>query len=199
MLSLPPSSPTVSARQLLELLERHRGRSPSLDKELRHCQALHEAMAEQSQRAESALAAWQAALARRWSCEVAAQRAYKTIQGQLEAYGGGSSPVAPLLTPAQPGAASTPRALLEEVRRLEAALELITPPPPFAAAAIARLRAVGDDLAAAIAQTDSCEAERRSVVSEQRVVASLLERSHQRARQLLADHAAELAPHDESA
>ncbi|HMQ30050.1 MAG TPA: hypothetical protein PKD53_04945 [Chloroflexaceae bacterium] len=186
MLSLTPSAdPTFSARQILDLLERHRGRSPSLDEELRHCQALHEAMLEQSQRAEGALAAWQAALARRWSCEVAAQRAYRTVQSRLEGQSG-DAPYGPLVAPAQPGAASTPRALLAEVRRLEAALELVVPRPPFADEATARLRAVGDDLAAAIAQTDSCEAQRRSVVSEQRVVASLLERSHQRARQLLA-------------
>jgi hypothetical protein len=183
-LTEPSPNPSDMVTQMVDLLERHRDRHPCFDEELRRHRTIAQAIAGQQQRAEQALSDWQAALARRWACEVAAQRAYRSVQLQLDAYRHDAACSA-LLASALTGAIGTPRALLDEVRRLEAALELLSPRPTFAAEARTRLRAVGDELEAAIAQTELCEAVRRSLASEQRVVSNLLERSNERARQLL--------------
>ncbi len=186
----PSPNPSDMVTQMVDLLERHRDRHPFLDEELRRHRAIAQAMAGQQQRTEQALSDWQVALARRWACEVSAQRAYRSVQLQLDAYQHDTASSA-LLTSAFTGAIGTPRALLDEVRRLEAAIELLSPRPSFAAEARARLHTVGDELQAAIAQTDRCEAARRSMASEQRVVSHLLERSNERARQLLGSLAGE--------
>lgn len=156
-------------------------RQPILAEELGRRHVLAEALAARHLLAEQALSTWRAALARRWHCEVAAQRAYKAAQRQLAAHRG-DSPAEPF-TPANPGAESTPRGLLNEVRRVVDVLELLAAEQPFATAALVGLRAAGDELEAAIALTDSCEAERRRLMSEERVVARLLERVEQRVEQ----------------
>lgn len=189
-LTLHPDA-TALTGQVADLLARHSGRHPVLAEELRHHHALVEALSEQRRRAEGALLAWQAALARRWSCEVAAQRATQEVRRLLDALEADATPYGGLLAPTRPDDARTPRGLLEELRRLEVALELLAPRAPLAAEAHPRLRQAGDELEAAITQTDGCEAERRSLVSEQRVVAQLIERSDERARRLLARHAGE--------
>lgn len=181
--------PTLSdtTKPLADLLEPYRGRHPQIDEELKRHSTLCAAAADRRERAHEALLAWQDALARRWACEVAAQRAYLAVLRQLGTFGGAHAPYGPLLASVHLGEASTPRALLAEVRRLAATLALLDPRPPFGCEAQAQLGAAGDQLEAAIAQTDSCEAERRSLLSEQRVVGALLERAHERARRLIDD------------
>jgi hypothetical protein len=177
-----------AANRLVALLERYRDAYPLLEEELARQRALTVAMAEQRKRGEQALSAWRAALSRRWECEVSAQRAYCEVERQLGAYYGSDSAYAQLIAPAHPASGSTASDLLHEVRRLEASLELLTPRPPFAPQASARLRAVAADLAAAIDLTARYEAERRSVLSDQRIAANLYERAYDRARLLLARH-----------
>lgn len=185
------ADPSAMASQMVDLLERHCGRHPTLAEELRRHHALAEALADQRHRAEHALLAWQTSLARRWSCEVAAQRAARAVQRRLADLPEHDGAYGALLAAPDPTAPRTPEGLLQDVRRLEAALELLAPRRPFAAEALPKLRRAGDELATAIDQTARCEAERRSVVSEQRVVAQLIERSHERARRLLDHHARE--------
>lgn len=192
-LTLHPD-PSDATSQVVDLLERHCGRHPVLAEELRRHHALAEALACQRNRAEHALLTWQAALARRWSCEVAAQRAVRAVQRQLAERSGGDTTFSALLASAHPDAARTAHGLLQEVRRLAVALELLAPQAAFAAETQAQLRRAADELEVAIARTDACEAERRSVVSEQRVVAQLIERSQERARRLLARHAGDGEP-----
>ena len=60
-----------------------------------------------------------------------------------------------------------------DLRRNTAALALLTPRPPFAAALLADLHARATDLEAAIEHTRRCEAERRSLLCEKRVAARL--------------------------
>ncbi|NTU77834.1 MAG: hypothetical protein HGA45_00280 [Chloroflexales bacterium] len=179
---------TDAASQLIDLLERHRDRCPYLEEDLARYRTLSATLADQRCRGEHALGAWRTALARRWDCEVAAQRVYSAVQRQLGACYGDDPAYGQLIAPAQPAAVGTPGALLREVRRLEAALELLAPRPQFADEGRARLRAAANDLAAAIEQTDRYEALRRSALAEQRVVASLLERACARARRALAKH-----------
>lgn len=188
-LNPPFSLPPNTASQMTDHnIHHYREHDPFLAEELQRQQDLTEAMADRRRLVDEARMAWQAALSRRWSCEIAAQRAYKGVQRQLNPCDddllAGS-----LSAPAGPEAADTPRALLEEVRRLELTVALLAPQPHFADEAVTRLRRAGDELEAAILDTDRCEAERRSVAGEQRVVARLIERSHERTLQRLARQA----------
>jgi hypothetical protein len=187
MVSLSTSMSDAASR-LVAMLERYRDAHPLLDEELARQRALALAMAEQRTRGEQALSDWRAALSRRWDCEVSAQRAYCEVERQLGAYYGPDSAYAQLIAPSHPASGSTASDLLHEVRRLEASLELLAPRPPFAAKAITRLRGVAADLADAIELTARYEAERRSVLADQRIAANLYERAYDRARQLLARH-----------
>lgn len=180
ILMAPPVSD--AARRLVALLEHHCEAFPPLEEELAQQRSLAHMLAEHQLRGEQSLSAWRAALSRRWECEVSAQRAYSAAQRQLAAYYGPDAAYAQLIAPAHPGNASTPADLLHEVRRLEASLELLSARPPFAAEALGSLRAAGDALAVAIDESARCEAERRSLLLEQRMVASLYERAYARAR-----------------
>lgn len=184
MIMVAPPAPDA-ARRLVALLECHREAFPLLDEELTQQRSLAHVLAEHQLRGEQSLSAWRAALSHRWQCEVSAQRAYSAAQRQLCAYYGPDAAYAQLIAPAHPSNASTPSDLLHDLRRLEASLELLSSRPPFAAEALALLRAVGDDLGRAIEETARCEAERRSLLTEQRMAASLYERAYARARRQL--------------
>lgn len=191
-LFLMPPFPDAASR-LVALLERHSATFPSLEEELSQQRALAQVLAEHRQRSEQALSAWRAAISQRWDCEVGAQRAYGAVQRQLADYYGADPAYAQLIAPAHPGGASTPADLLHEVRRLVASLELLTPRPPFADEATARLQAATQELARAIDQTARCEAERRSILTEQRIAANLYERAYDRARRHLVRYLGEQA------
>jgi hypothetical protein len=180
-----PSANLDTTNRMIATLERHRDAYPFLDEDLARHRTLSAALSDQRLRSEYALSLWRTALARRWSCEVAAQRVYHTIQQQLDAAYGADPTYSQLLAPAQPAAGNTPSALLQEVRRLEAALALLAPRPLFADTGRAQLRAVADDLAAAIAQSDHCEAERRSRLVELHLTSNMLERVSERTRRTL--------------
>lgn len=182
-----------AATMLIALLERHRATHPILEEELERHRSLCGVLAEHQERGEHALCAWRAAISRRWACEVSAQRAYSAVQRQLAAYYGPDRAYAQLIAPGHPESASTASDLLHDVRRLRASLELLAPHPPFADEAIARLRESGDELADALEETARCEAARRSVLTEQRIVVNLYERAYERARRHLATFLGEQA------
>jgi len=190
LLVLPTPTPDAVGR-LVALLERHRHTSPQLEEELTRQQTLTHTLAEHRLRGDRALSAWRTALSRRWECEVSAQRAYRSVQRQLGDYYGPDTAYAQLIAPAHPSGSGTASDLLHELRRLAASLELLAPPPPFAAEALARLHATGDELAVAIEQSQRCENERRSVSIEQRMAVNLYERAYNRARHLLAGYIGE--------
>jgi hypothetical protein len=75
------------------------------------------------------------------------------------------------------------------MRRLEASLSLLRPRPPFVDESLARMRAAGDALGAAIEWSDHCEAERRRVLIEQRMATNLYEHVCQKTRRLVAAYA----------
>lgn len=191
--SLPAHTPADPASRMLVLLERHSAAYPQIEEELRRHRALAASLAEQRLRAEQTLGAWQAALARRWSCEVAAQRAYSAVQSEIIAHCDAALS-GPLLLSTLSSATRTPSGLLDELRRLEVTVTLLALRYPLSDEGRARLRTVGDELAQAIARTDACEAERRSALSEQRVVANLLEGARSRAQRLLSRYDLEAEP-----
>jgi hypothetical protein len=181
-LSLASILPETGAQSIVR--SERQSERPPLTEETRRHRLLTEALSAQREQAEAALVAYQVALARRWACEVAAQRAYRAAQRRLAAQRG-ADPSEPF-TPARPGADSTPRGLLDEVRRIADVLELLAPRPSFPAETRTELCAVADELATAIAQSEACGAERRRLVSAERVVARLLEQAERRAEQLQA-------------
>jgi hypothetical protein len=184
LLMLQAPSPEAVGR-LVALLERYRHTSPLLAEELTRQQTLTHTLAEHRIHGERTLSAWRTALSRRWACEVDAQRALRKVQRQLTDLLGADDAHAALFGSAPGDAQSTPTNLLAELRRLEAAIDLLTPRPPFAESARTRLRLASDELASAIEESQRCENERRSVLSEQRVAMSLYERAYERARRLL--------------
>lgn len=175
-----------AASHLVLLLERHSEAFPQLERELRQQRALAQTVAEHLQRGERALAAWRVALSRRWECEVHAQRVYSRVQRQLGDYLGPDPLYAQLIAPAHQPSASTPSDLLHELRRLTASLELLVPRPPFADEAADQLQAAAQRLAWSIEETTRCEAERRGVLTEQRIAINLYNQAYDRARCLLA-------------
>jgi hypothetical protein len=181
--------------RLIDLLERHSDQLPLLDEELERHRNIAHAMAGQTHQAEIALSAWRVALARRWDCEIAAQRTYSVVLRQLSLYYGGDPAYTLLIAPPRPGAAITPAELLRHVRRLDASLDLLTPRPPFADEAGRQLRVSADELAVAIDQTERREGERRSLLAEQRLASQLLQRAYERTHSLLTRYlnAADLA------
>jgi hypothetical protein len=173
------------ASQLIALLERHRSNLPFADEELARHRALRHAIDDQHRRGEHALSDWREALSNRWECEVSAQRVYTAALRQLNEYYSDDSTYARLVGPAHPGNPTTASDLLDDMRRLEASIALLNPRPDFAEASLPHLRATGDNLAAAIDWTGRCEAERRSILLEQRIASNLYQRACDKTRRLL--------------
>lgn len=180
-----------ATRGLVTLLERHCADFPQLCEELDRHRRLNDTLVEQRERSAQALMAWRAALARRWRCEVAAQRIYADAQRRLRRYYHDRPSHARIVAPAHPDHARTADALLQEVLRLAATLEVLAPPPPFAADLRADLRAAADDLAAAIEQTRRCEVERRRLHTEERMAAQMALQASERSRRLLSQYVGE--------
>lgn len=189
-LTLDPTIPNAASR-LITLLEDSRANLPFLDAELTYHKALARSFAEQRLQGERALGAWREALSQRWECEVRAQRAFSTVQRQISAYYGPHDAYLQLIAPSQACAAQTPEGLLQDVRRLEVSLELLSPAPNFAEQSRQSLRTAAEALEVAIERTSRCEVARRSVMIEQRIIASLLQQAYRRTRQLLSRHIAD--------
>ncbi|MGQ9927696.1 MAG: hypothetical protein ACUVS4_12615 [Chloroflexaceae bacterium] len=179
---------------LVALLERHRADFPQLGEELERQRRLHDTLSEQRERSAQALAAWRAALARRWDCEIAAQRVYADAQCELRRYYRDRPSHARLVAPAHPDHARTPGGLLRELLRLAATLEVLAPSLPCAAELRAGLCAAADDLAAAIEQTERCEIERRRLHTAERMAAQMALQASERSRRLLSQYVGEEAP-----
>lgn len=176
------------ASQLITLLERHRGVLPFADEELARHRALRHALDEHHRRGEHALSVWREALSRRWEAEVNGQRVYTATLRQLSEYFGEDPAYAQLVAPRNAQSFSTASDLLADMRRIEASLALLSPRPAFADESVTRLRAAADDLEAAIDWNSRCEAERRSILLEQRIATNLYQRACDKTRRLLASH-----------
>lgn len=177
----PPPPLTDATNRLLVLLEQHQT-CPDLAAELQQQRGLARLLDEHRQRGEEILAAWRTAVSHRWECEVAAQRAFMLAQRQLKTHYEADPARAQLLVPAQRTGSSTPGDLLVEVRRLAASLELLSPPPPFARAAIADLLATSNELELALGETTRLEAQRRALLAEQRIAINFYTQAYNRAR-----------------
>jgi len=174
--------------QIITLLDQLRNRVPFAEEELAHHLQLRAILVEQQEQSATTLAAWRAALAQRWECEVRAQRLYAAVRRQVLDFAGADAPYLPLFEPDSAAGALTATDLLNSLRRLAAVLSLIQPQPLFVDQAMAELQAVAAELQAAIAHTEQCEEERRRVQAEQRLLLELSHRSYRRTRHRIAEH-----------
>lgn len=181
----PPLDPL---NQIITLLEQLRNRLPFAEEELvRHTQ-LRAILAEQQERSAAALAAWRAALAIRWECEVRAQRLYAHVRQQVIDVVGADTRYLQLFEPDSAASALTATDLLNSLRRLAVVLSLMQPVPTFCEQAQADIQAIASELQAAIRHAEQCEEERRRVQAEQRLLLDLCHRSYRRTRQRIASH-----------
>lgn len=185
MLQTPPIDPL---NQIITLLDQLRHRLPFAEEELVHHTQLQAILAEQQEQSAAALAAWRAALAVRWECEVRAQRLYAHVRRQVIEVVGTDAPYLRLFEPDSAAGALTATDLLNSLRRLAAVLGLMHPQPPFAEQALADLATMSAELQAAITRTEQCEEERRRVQAEQRLLLELCHRSYRRTRHRIAEH-----------
>ncbi len=185
MLQTPPVDPL---NQIITLLDQLRHRLPFAEEEIVHHTQLQAILAEQQEQSAAALAAWRAALAVRWECEVRAQRLYAHVRRQVIEVVGTDAPYLQLFEPDSAAGALTVTDLLNSLRRLAAVLSLMHPQPPFAEQAVADLTAMAAELQAAIWHTEQCEAERRRVQAEQRLLLALCHHSYRRTRHRIAEH-----------
>lgn len=186
---LAPADALAESRRLMQVLEQHRGELPFADEFLAAHRPTHQQLEESRARADHAVAAWRAALAHRWDCEVAGRRLYKQIYQQMIAvYGSTDAPEVLLISRGGAEAESSPEELLSDLRRLEVALALNRAHLPFAAARLEHLSHICEALAEAVHAANLREAERRASVLTLRMVQELYRRRRDATRQALLNH-----------
>ena len=89
MTTLPsPNDAIADSARLIAILERHHKDVPEIEGLLTAHRTTHHQMTTSYHASEDAIAAWRAALARRWTCEIAARRLYKqTLRQIVQHYG----------------------------------------------------------------------------------------------------------------
>lgn len=195
MTTLPaPADAIVESQRLIAALEQSRTELPFADDVLRTHRSMHQELETSHSSSEQAVAEWRAALARRWECEVAGRRLYKQVMRQLvEFHGTVEAAAVTLLSRGGAEAESSPSELLEDLRRLHAALQ-IEAAPPFAADRIAQIAAVYTDLEQAINQATSSEHRRRTAVLDSRMVREVYRRVRGETARALSAHYGEQVP-----
>lgn len=188
MATIPaPADAIAESQRLIAALELRRAELPFAEATLEVHRSMHRELEVSHSGAEQAVAEWRAALARRWECEVAGRRLYKQVLRQLrEHYGADAGPVA-LLSRGGAEAESTPSELLEDLRRLSAALAIGGGPAEPAARA-PQVEEACLELARAIGQVSMCEHRRRQAALDNRMVREVYRRVRGETGRALAAH-----------
>jgi hypothetical protein len=195
MTTLPaPVDALAESQRLIAAIEQRRAELPFADDILEtHRTMLRELETSHTSSAQ-AVAEWRAALARRWECEVAGRRLYKQVMRQLVDFYG-SPEAAPIKLLSRGGAEidSSPQELLEDLRRLHAALVIPTAPPPAGERAD-ELELACLELARAIAQASACEHRRRAAALDNRMVREVYRRVRGETTRVLVEHYGDRVP-----
>ena len=192
---LAPADAIAESQRLIAALELRRAELPFADATLDAYRSMHRELAMSYSSSEQAVAEWRAALARRWECEVAARRLYKQVLRQLrEHYGADTGPVS-LLSRGGAEAESTPAELLEDLRRLAAALAITGVPAEIAARA-PHVEEACLELARAIGQVAACEHRRRQAALDNRMAREVYRRVRGETGRALAAHYGSGVPED---
>jgi len=185
---LPPRDALAESQRLIATIEERRGDLPLADRLLAIHRPTHRALESSYDRSEQAVAAWRAALAQRWECEVAGRRIYKRILRQIvERHGGEDAPEVQLLSRGGAEADSSPAELLADLRRLHAALA-VGAGGPAAGEQLVEIERVCGALESAIADVRLCETQRRVAVLDTRLASEAYRRARAETRRLLAEH-----------
>jgi hypothetical protein len=186
---LAPTEALDESQRLMAALEQRRGELPFADELVAIHRPIHAELEQSYQRSEQAVAAWRAALAQRWECEVAGRRLYKRLLRQLAGhYGGESAPEIQLLSRGGAEADSSPVELLADLRRLQAATLVGSAAQAFAGAAQDELEQVCASLDSAIAAANRYETQRRNAVLDNRMANEAYRRARGETRRRLSEH-----------
>ncbi len=178
----------ADSNRMVALLERYRTDLPFVDKELTLHQSLRHELETHQRAGERSLAEWRQALARRWECEIAGQRFYMHMHRQLCDYFGADSPYLKIMLPDNTRSARTAVELLNDLRRLQASLEILQPQPPFVCLELPALTQVCTDLEEALNWTQRCEAQRRTAMLEQRLAHNVYYHARAQTQRLLNEY-----------
>lgn len=198
MTTLPsPQDAIADSAKLIAILERHHKDAPEIEALLDAHRATHHQMTTSYQTSEEAIASWRAALARRWTCEIAARRLYKqTLRQLVQYYGTAETPTVRLISRGGAEADSTPAELLEDMRRLHAVLSLEAATLPFAEQRLAEIAQSCETLERAINDVAECERRRRAAVLDLRIAREVYRRMRHETCQTLMSQLGDQAPRD---
>lgn len=196
MTTLPsPHDAIADSAKLIALLERYQKDVPEIEALLDAHRSTHHQMTSSYHTSEEAIAAWRAALARRWTCEIAARRLYKqTLRQLVQHYGTPDAPTVRLISRGGAEADSTPTELLDDMRRLHAALSLEVATLPFAEQRLAEIAHSCEMLERAINDVAEYERRRRTAVLDLRIAREVYRRMRREACQMLMSQLGDQAP-----
>jgi hypothetical protein len=149
------------SEQLIADLQQHPTASAQVQDMLKHHMALREELKHRQEQSEQSLAAWRAALQRRWHCEIAGQRVYTRIVQQLRNFFGPDSPQLQVIGPHPAEFVGSAADLLNDMWRLHATLLILQPDLPCEAETIAQFELACQNLDAALSDTAYYEEQRR--------------------------------------
>jgi hypothetical protein len=187
MTTLPsPQDAIADSAKLIAILERHHKDAPEIKALLDAHRATHSQMTISYHNSEEAIAAWRAALARRWTCEITARRLYKqTLRQLVQYYGTAETPTIRLISRGGAEADSTPAELLEDMRRLHAVLSLEAATLPFAEQRLEEIAQSCETLERAINEVAESERQRRTAVLDLRIAREVYRRMRRETCQAL--------------
>lgn len=174
--------------RLMAAIEQRRVELPFAENMLAVHQNTHRGLEQTYDASQAAVGQWQAALARRWDQEVAARRLYKQIFRQFADLVGEQSPHVQLISRGGAEANSSPAELLEDLRRLRAAISLDDLDLPFAIERSAQIDAMCQALEDAIETAATAEHQRRTAVIENRMAREAYRRACEETLGRLASH-----------
>lgn len=186
--SQSPSDAIVESLRLMSAIEERRSLLPFAGDLLALHQYAHRNLELCQAASEVAVGAWRSALARRWDCEVAGRRLYKQIVRQMTDYYGEGSPQLQLISRGGAEANSTPAELLDDLRRLHAALTVELAQLPFASERLPHVGQASAVLEAAIHEAQETEHRRRIAVLDSRMAREAFRRTSEETLGKLAAH-----------
>ncbi len=198
MTTLPsPNDAIADSARLIAILERHHQDVPEIESLLTAHRTTHYQMATSYRASEDAIAAWRAALARRWTCEIAARRLHKqTLRQIVQHYGTAEAPTIRLISRGGAEADSTPAELLEDMRRLHAVLSLEVESLPFAGQRLNEIAQSCAALETAIHDVAESERRHRTAVLDLRIAREVYRRMRRETYQTLVSRLGDQAPLD---
>jgi hypothetical protein len=184
----PHSAILKESTQLITILETHAAASPHLQQALTRHRTLHRDLVRHQHQSEHSLAAWRAALTQRWQSEVQGQRIFNQILQQLRSHYGTDAIQLQAIAPTSEVCTGTAEDLLNNMRRMYAALLLMQSSLPFGSDALQQLEHACNELDEALSATQRLETERRHHALERRMMQETCQRAIAETTHMLNDY-----------